>query len=200
MAEAIAAVGLVASVVQFVDFSTKIIERLNDFRSAAENGTNVFQAVHVQVRLLRSNLERTAEQAKAGQLDDRTADDVNAVVEACQYQLQRVKAILDKLDSLDGESRWRRGMKVLISVYQEDEIRDITRIIQDYVSHLIHHQTLSIQAALATRPAPKRSISFSTVPFPRDPHFAGREDQLTRVHNLLKSGGKAALYGLGGIG
>ena len=37
-------------------------------------------------------------------------------------------------------------------------------------------------------------------PFPRNPFFTGREDQLQAIHTALTSRGRAALSGLGGIG
>ncbi|NMF84665.1 FxSxx-COOH system tetratricopeptide repeat protein [Nodosilinea sp. P-1105] len=39
-----------------------------------------------------------------------------------------------------------------------------------------------------------------TLPFPRNPFFTGREDQLQAIHAALTSRGRAALSGLGGIG
>ena len=39
-----------------------------------------------------------------------------------------------------------------------------------------------------------------TLPFPRNPFFTGREDQLEAIHAALTSRGRAALSGLGGIG
>ena len=39
-----------------------------------------------------------------------------------------------------------------------------------------------------------------TLPFPRNPFFTGREDQLQAIHIALTSRGRAALSGLGGIG
>lgn len=39
-----------------------------------------------------------------------------------------------------------------------------------------------------------------TLPFPRNPFFTGREDQLQAIHAALTSRGRVALSGLGGIG
>ncbi len=39
-----------------------------------------------------------------------------------------------------------------------------------------------------------------TLPFPRNPFFTGREDQLAAIHTALTSRGRAALSGLGGMG
>ena len=52
-------------------------------------------------------------------------------------------------------------------------------------------------------PIDKRSSTFSTIPFPRDPCFVGREDILAQLDaelEDLKSQNWASLYGLGGIG
>ena len=56
--------------------------------------------------------------------------------------------------------------------------------------------TLVIDPEAANRPpAPGFNL-----PFPRNPFFTGREDQLEAIHTALTSRGRAALSGLGGIG
>jgi hypothetical protein len=56
--------------------------------------------------------------------------------------------------------------------------------------------TLVIDPEAANRsPAPVFNL-----PFPRNPFFTGREDQLEAIHAALASRGRAALAGLGGIG
>jgi tetratricopeptide (TPR) repeat protein len=56
--------------------------------------------------------------------------------------------------------------------------------------------TLVIDPEAANRPpAPVFNL-----PFPRNPFFTGREDQLEKIHAALTSRGRAALSGLGGIG
>ena len=56
--------------------------------------------------------------------------------------------------------------------------------------------TLVIDPEAANRPpAPGFNL-----PFPRNPFFTGREDQLEAIHTALTSRGRAAISGLGGIG
>lgn len=200
MAEALVAAGLVGTIIQLVDFSTKVIARLNELRSSTENAPNAFQSVYVQLRLLRSNLEKTKQWARADHLDVITKEDVDAVVQGCLHQIERVDALLNKILPTKGDSRLRRGMKILLSVHQEQDLKEITKCIEGYVLHLIHYHTLNIHTILPVRPSARRMPSFSTVPYPRDPHFAGREDQLRQLDQLLGVGGRAALFGLGGIG
>lgn len=200
MAEALAVVGLVGSIVQFLDFSAKIIKRLNEIQSSAEDAPRAFQSVSTQLRLLCSNLERTQKKANNGELDASTVEGVKAVVDDCLSHVTRLNKILAKVDPGDSASFLRRGYKIWLSVHQEDEVKEITQSINNYVLHLIHHEQLNLQAALPVRPSPRRTPSFSTVPFPRDPNFAGRENQLNQISNLLQPGSRAALFGLGGIG
>ena len=51
MAEALAVVGLVSSIVQFVDFGTKIIRRLEEFTSNAGDVPKTFRSIQAQLPL-----------------------------------------------------------------------------------------------------------------------------------------------------
>ena len=61
MAEALAIVGLVSAIVQFVDFSTKVIGRIDRFRSKNNKVPVGFRDISVQLPLLMSDLKRTKE-------------------------------------------------------------------------------------------------------------------------------------------
>ena len=63
MAEALAIVGLVSAIAQFVDFGLKIVERLQDFHSSVNEVPKAFRDVRVELPLLLDTLKRT--QAKA---------------------------------------------------------------------------------------------------------------------------------------
>lgn len=76
-------------------------------------------------------------------------------------------------------------------------------------SHTISHNSLTLHSSgcisppTLSGPIPKRVATFSTVPFPRDPSFVGREDIIAKLDCEFadpKSQHWASLYGLGGIG
>ena len=48
--------------------------------------------------------------------------------------------------------------------------------------------------------ASKPSESHSIIPFPRDPHFLGREDIIESVDAKFKTERRVALTGAGGVG
>ena len=56
MAEALAVVGLVSAIVQFVDFSTKVIGRIDSMRSKNDEIPVVFHDIRGQLPLLVADL------------------------------------------------------------------------------------------------------------------------------------------------
>jgi hypothetical protein len=52
MAEALAALGLAATIIQVVDYGTKVIVQLNDFRSSIVEAPKAFRDILVQLPLI----------------------------------------------------------------------------------------------------------------------------------------------------
>jgi hypothetical protein len=52
MAEALAVIGLVSAIVQFVDFGTKVVNRLYGLKEEVANGPKVFQDVRTRLPLM----------------------------------------------------------------------------------------------------------------------------------------------------
>ena len=88
MAEALAIVGLVAAIVQFVSFGTEVIGRLNDFCANSKDVPPAFRDISVQLPLLVSNLKRTKEEVEARKPDLEVQTSVLAVVVSCQAHVQ----------------------------------------------------------------------------------------------------------------
>ena len=88
MAEALAIVGLVSAIVQFVDFSAKTLERLKQFRSKAQDIPEAFREISNQLPLLLADLQHTRTEAEAGRLNQAMLDPVLAVIKGCQAQVE----------------------------------------------------------------------------------------------------------------
>jgi hypothetical protein len=195
MAETLAVIGLVSAIVQFVEFSTKIIERLNEFQSSIDEAPQTFRDLKVQLPLLRETLKKTKTHAEAGIIDTDTQNAVLDVIKACQSQVELLDNILVKTLPLTGDSRFRRGVKAFSSVGQEKDVQKIVDRIQQYQISLIHYQTTPVAQALPTRSKP-----LFTVPFAQDPRFIGRQDQIDDIDEHFKKHRRVALAGLGGVG
>ena len=87
MAEAIAVVGLVAAIVQFIDASTKIIGRIDNFITRSNEVPVAFRDIRSQLPLLLSDLERTKSQAEQHELALDTQTAVLAVVRGCHKHI-----------------------------------------------------------------------------------------------------------------
>jgi uncharacterized coiled-coil protein SlyX len=119
MAEALALVGLVSSIIQFVDFGTKVIHRLNEFQCTVTEVPKSFRDVKNQLPLLIDTLKRTQNQADAGYVSEETAKALKPVVEGCSSQVQLLSSILDKTLPANKASNWQRGLqlsKVLLTM------------------------------------------------------------------------------------
>lgn len=140
MAEALAIVGLVSSIVQFVDFSSKIVHRLNEFHSSLEEVPKSFRDVKIELPLLADTLERTKKQAEDGCFSKNTQEAIRSVVKGCQSQVEQLGSVLEETLPTKGDSSWRRGKKALLSIGQEKKVQQITTTFRNYVQTLTYHQ------------------------------------------------------------
>jgi len=194
-ADPITAVGLVGTIVQFIDFTAKIIKRLEDFQKCVDEAPKAFRDLHTQLPLLQKTLKNTKLEADSNSLDADTKKVVLDVVKGCQEQVELLDAILVKTLPAQGSSRLKRGIKALSSVWREKEVKAILSQIERYQFSLMHYHAAGSVHALPARPKP-----LFMVPFERDQQFIGRQESLRALDEHFKTNHRAALTGLGGVG
>jgi len=212
MAEALAVIGLVASIVQFVDFGSKIVERLKDFQSNIEEVPKAFKTLSDRLPLLIETLKRTQQQASAGCIDSTTASALKPLVEACLEEVKLLQNYLSKALPASDSSSWQRRLYALRSLAHDKDVERSISVLEHHVQILVFHQTTSsldiqnkllalhIQPAKTPQAPPPRKPIFM-VPFDRDGAFVGRESILDEIQKLLNSPRhRAVLSGLGGVG
>jgi hypothetical protein len=195
MAEALAIVGLVSAIVQFVDFGSKIVERLQDFHSSANEVPKAFRDVKVELPLLLNTLKRTQEQAESGVLNRETQEALLPVVEGCRSQVELLDNTLVKTFPKPGDSSLRRGMMAFSSVGQEKKVEQIASTLRKYVQTLTYHEATGA-SRLVIRPTKPCFI----MPFDRDQNFVGRENILNEIESRFNNQRRVALAGIGGVG
>jgi hypothetical protein len=207
MAEALAVVGIVSSIIQVVEFSTKVAERLNDFASTVGEVPRAFRHIQTELPLIIDSLRRIKNQAESGSVESTTTTAVWPVLKDCQREITRLQNILDKTVPSVGDSSWERRKKAFLSLGKDKEVEEIADSLSRYVRVLTLHQTLEgskpdLQVPPKCEPA--RPRYFTLVPFDRNAHFVNREDVFKQIEDSFKvrkgSQPKAALFGLGGIG
>ena len=201
MAEALAIIGLVSSIVQFVQFGSQVVERLNEFSSDIHEVPQTFQAIKVQLPLLVDTLNRTQRQAKAGYVSDETAVALKPLVDACSTEIKVIEAILKNLPSRRS-SNWERRLLALKSLAHDKEMDRSTAKLESYIRLLTFHQSTSnLDGFLVLRKSLQSRKPIFMVPFEPDETFVGRKDILDTIDQKINtSRRRAVLSGIGGVG
>jgi hypothetical protein len=136
MAEALAIVGVVASIVQLVDFSTRLVSRLEEFHSNAGEVPKSFRHIKAELPLLNTTLQRIKEAIDAGSVAEGTKKALLPVIAGCQEQVAQLDIILAKtLPEIDDS--WRqRSKKAIVSLNQDVKVESITKILRNYIGIL----------------------------------------------------------------
>jgi hypothetical protein len=143
MAEALAVVGVVASIVQLVDFGAKVLHRLNDFQSSCREIPKVFQQVKAELPILLETLDQTKAAVEKGSIKEETKKALLLVVRGCQSQI----ATLDNLISISlpqEDDSWRkRTGKAILSLRQDSKVNRITATLRTHIQSLYRVAALS---------------------------------------------------------
>jgi N-terminal domain on NACHT_NTPase and P-loop NTPases len=210
MAEALAIIGLVSSIVQFVDFGTKVVERLNEFSSDMDELSKTFQAIQVQLPLLIDTLERTQQQATAGHVSYATAVALKPLVDACWNEIKILQSILDKTLPPKESPSWKRRLLALRSLTHDKDVNASITKLESHIRLLTFHQStnnsdellkLRISPQAHSSPSPQLRKPIFMVPFERDDTFVGRQDILDIIDQKITAPRRrAVLTGIGGVG
>ncbi|OCL02771.1 TPR-like protein [Glonium stellatum] len=200
MAEALAVIGIVANIIQLVDFGSRVLKRLEDYQSKLGEVPEAFRHIKAELPALLDALQQTKAAIDAGSLQDKTEKALLPAVEGCGVQIGLLNDVIIKALPESGDSWTRRGKKAARSLWYDAKVEKITAVVRGYIQTLTYHAaTSSTLRPLAdrtlSRPAPS-----STVPFRRDPHFVDREILAEIDAKSQKSASRVALVGLGGVG
>lgn len=136
MAEIAAVTGLVASIVQLVDFATKIIERLNDFHRIGREAPKTFRNLKIELPLLCEALQHIDRKIDAGFIQDGSRTAILSVVNDCWKQVKELNTIITKILPTDGDSARTRVKKTVASLRQEAKVKHIAETLHGYITTL----------------------------------------------------------------
>jgi hypothetical protein len=205
MAEAVAVIGLVASIVQLTQFGTIIEVWLNEFQSNAKGLPKCFREIQTQLPLMVDTLKRTQNHADAGHVSDETAKALKPVVDGCLSQVKRMEIILIKALPTKKDSSMHRTYKALSSFIHEKVVQQISSSLGSYVQKLTYHHAASGQFPTVGASQSKLHTTAQKtcfmVQFEQDPYFVGREDIIKEIDERLKlRPHRVVLAGIGGVG
>jgi hypothetical protein len=136
MAEALAVISVVANIIQLVDFSSKVLHRLDEFRSSLGEIPKSFRHFSAELPVLKVTLQQIGEAIEAGSVRDETEKALIPAIEGCKEQIQLLDTLLAKILPIATDSRLRRGTKAVLSLNQEAKVESTTKILRGYVGTL----------------------------------------------------------------
>src|ERR1700691_5713937 len=97
MAEAFAILGVAASIVQLIDFGSKVFVRLNEFHSNAGEIPEAFQHVKAELPVLLDTLEQTKTAIETGSIRDETKKALLPAIDGCRTQIGLLNFVMGKV-------------------------------------------------------------------------------------------------------
>lgn len=86
MADPLTVVGIIANIVQLVDFSTKVLSHLEDFQANLEEIPKAFRHIEAELLVLQDALKRTKDKIDHGAIEDSTKAALLPTVQGCKIQ------------------------------------------------------------------------------------------------------------------
>ena len=136
MAEALAVVDAVASIVQLVEFGTKVLRRQDEFHSELDEVPKSFQRFRSQLPLLLDTLKRTEHDIDTGIISSETENALLPAISGCKIEMQSLDSILDKVLPITTDSLARKGKKAILSLYKDSDVEKIASNLESYVQTL----------------------------------------------------------------
>lgn len=202
----LSAIGLAASIIQFIDVGVKIVERISSFSSDVSQIPAAFRQVKIELPLVIDGLRRIHTQAVSGSLDPSTETSLIPVIQECQHAAKKLDELLDRTIPSAGASSWERKKLALVSLGRDKDVEQLANSIAGFVRVLTFHQVIgsSTQPPEKEKGTNSGSQRWVLLPFDRNSTFVGRQPIFNLIDEIfqVKPGTqpKAALYGLGGIG
>ena len=198
--EAVAAIGLTASIWDLTEGSVKVLKRLREYKKSEPQQLTDLGSL---LKVFEHGLDDIWARADAVENAERKAA-LQQVISGCWRQVSGLREIVEKLQSSQSDSVFRKAYKSIRSVQKEREIHQIESRLQSYISVLNTFVSSTPSAEPPTRePAIKARSSalIYDVPTATAPQFVGRSIELQLIkcayeHDNWRC---VVLSGLGGM-
>ena len=133
MADPLTVVGIIASIVQLVDFSTKVLARLDDFQSNLGEIPKAFRHIKAELPVLQETLKQTKDKIDHGAIEESTKAALLPAVQGCKIQIEALDGLLAETLPVAGDSRLKKTTKALWSITQDSKVESITKTLRGYI-------------------------------------------------------------------
>lgn len=210
--EALAVIGIIANIMQLVDFTDKTIGRIKDYSQGDRGIPRAFWDMQTALPLIGITLREVETQVTKGRIAEEKCSVLRPVLKECESKLRDLETIFKKAMREQGESKLQKAFS---SLRQDKKVAEISQALFLFLQSLTYYHvasapTLDDIAALlesvprlnATVPLAAPKIHYS-VPIQSSDDFVGRKEVLADLESKLclpEKHCRIALVGLGGIG
>ena len=217
-AEAIAVIGIISNILQLVEFSSKVYDRVKDFTDEAHDIPKAFRESRNKLELVSASLSKTKARASMGHFNEDTCKALRPALERCQSKLAELRIVFEKVVPADGASKMTRRWKAMSSLRQDKKVKALMMSIWDDVQLLTSYhvtgnatdvQVASIAKEISTVAEAISGMTTSatalkkpcfTVPYQKDKDFVARQDILEEIEQRFRVDDRVAIAGIGGVG
>ena len=143
MAEALAVVGVVSSIVGLVDFSSKVLHRLNEFQSSRGEIPESFKHIKEKLPILLETLNQTKLAVEKGSTKEETREALSSAVDGCQTQITLLNDLIGRSLPQEGDSWRKKASKAISSLRQDAKVTKITTTIRSHIQDLTNYLSAS---------------------------------------------------------
>lgn len=203
------ALGIASSIVQLVDFSVKVAQRLNDFHHRTGDIPKVFRGISLRLPILIDGLTRTSAAIKSGSsvVNAETCQALSQLISSCLVQTNALDDILTQTLPQKDDSWVQRNKKALQSLTKDKIVEQIEAELNNCIGLLtFHHVTPTTSSSNQSSPvsaspsSPENKPIFYEVPRRQVSKFIGREAILSEMEEKFERSSTVILQGMGGQG
>jgi hypothetical protein len=141
MAEILAVVGVVASILQIIDIGQKLVHRMRDFQS--EQSSKISQPIETELRTLLPLLEKTKVAVQDGNITAEGRHALLPILDDCERQIKLLNEIENRLPQ-PGDAWSSKASKAILNLRKDAKVAKIKAILHG------HAQTLQLYHILAS--------------------------------------------------
>ena len=141
--ETIAILGIIASTVSIIDFTSKILGRIKEAGENVHNIPKAFRDVQSNLPLLSHALKQTKQRIESGYFDEEACAALKSNLQDCESDISELNDIFGKCLPRDGSSRVHRVWKAAISVTMDKRVEEISKLLHERVWYLTYHHVVT---------------------------------------------------------
>ncbi|KAJ5364705.1 uncharacterized protein N7496_010418 [Penicillium cataractarum] len=140
MADPLTVLGAVSSVVQLVDFTTKVFERVNHYIRCVDEAPETLRDIGIQLPLFIDALGRIQFHIDFGHFNPQASSALQMVIDECYSQMTALDDLMTKLTPEQGDSKLTKTRKAILSLKDEKTLERIFSKVSGYIQMLLLYQ------------------------------------------------------------